>query len=86
METKSCNKCNNEKNITEFYFRKDNQKYRNECKSCMLERNIKYFRNNRDHCKKYENDKYVNDEAYRLAKKLRNRLRNALLRQVTNKK
>ena len=36
METKICIKCGIEKPLNEFYFRKDTQCYRNECKSCML--------------------------------------------------
>lgn len=31
---KVCLKCNLEKNLSEFYFRKDNKKYRNDCKEC----------------------------------------------------
>lgn len=34
MNTKICNKCLKEKELTEFYFRKDIQAYRNECKEC----------------------------------------------------
>jgi hypothetical protein len=34
LENKICNKCNLEKPISEFYFRKDNNKYRRECKDC----------------------------------------------------
>lgn len=35
--TKICNKCNKEKILLEFYFRKDNNTYRNECKDCIKE-------------------------------------------------
>jgi len=38
METKICKICNVEKNLTEFHYRKDNQKYRTECKSCFYEK------------------------------------------------
>lgn len=31
---KVCSKCNLEKNLGEFYFRKDTEKYRNDCKEC----------------------------------------------------
>ena len=34
MENKRCSKCRKLKSINEFYKRKDNNKYRNECKSC----------------------------------------------------
>ena len=33
-ETKICIKCNNERPLTDFEFRKDTQKYRNVCKQC----------------------------------------------------
>lgn len=36
METKICVKCGNEKPLSEFYFRKEQQRYRNECKQCIL--------------------------------------------------
>ena len=42
METKSCIKCNVEKNITEYSFRKDTQKYRNHCKLCIYEKDKDY--------------------------------------------
>ena len=31
---KTCNKCNTEKELTEFYYRKDTNSYRKECKEC----------------------------------------------------
>ena len=34
METMICNKCNKEKPLSEFYFRRDTGKYRKYCKSC----------------------------------------------------
>ena len=38
MIIKICNKCNVEKEINEFSFRNDTQKYRNSCKRCDNER------------------------------------------------
>lgn len=38
METKICIKCGKEKPVSEFYFRKELQRYRNECKLCILEK------------------------------------------------
>ena len=38
METKVCKICGLEKEITDFYFRKENNNYRTECKKCMLEK------------------------------------------------
>lgn len=34
VESKVCSKCEVEKGLGKFYFRKDTQKYRNECKVC----------------------------------------------------
>lgn len=31
---KTCTKCNSQKQLSEFYFRKDNNTHRNECKEC----------------------------------------------------
>ena len=31
---KRCSKCDNEKELPEFNFRKDTQKYRNQCRDC----------------------------------------------------
>lgn len=42
METKICNKCHIEKPINEFLFRKDRNKYRNECKKCQTEYHREY--------------------------------------------
>lgn len=36
---KRCKKCNTEKAISEFYFRKDTNKHRNECKACVIKIN-----------------------------------------------
>lgn len=38
METKVCKTCGIEKPLTEFYFRKENNNYRTECKKCLLEK------------------------------------------------
>lgn len=43
---KICTKCGKEKPLSEFYFRKDSGKYRNECKECFSEK-TKDFKNNR---------------------------------------
>ena len=34
-ELKKCSKCENEKELSEFNFRKDTQKYRNQCRDCI---------------------------------------------------
>lgn len=42
-ETKICTKCGKEKPLSEFYFRKDTQKYRNKCQECRLSQGRKYY-------------------------------------------
>ena len=48
MRTKICTQCGEEKPETEefFYFRKDNNKFRNECEECILkQRKDNYLKN-----------------------------------------
>ncbi len=44
----ACNKCNLEKPLTEFYFRKDNNTYRKTCKKCWDIKNKLWAKNNPD--------------------------------------
>lgn len=39
MKTKECKLCRTGKPLNEYYYRKDTNTYRNECKECMIERN-----------------------------------------------
>ena len=85
-ENKICSKCKIEKPISEFNKNsntKDN--LTSYCKICNNQNNSKWIKNNRERRKIYENKKYANDISFKLAKNLRNRLRQALLQQVTNK-
>ena len=50
-EMKECNKCDNEKEISEFNFRKDTQKYRNQCRNCSKLINKGYQTMNKDEIK-----------------------------------
>jgi hypothetical protein len=72
---KKCNKCGNEKELTEFFFRKDSQKYRNECKVCftesnkingnvesMKEYNKQYIKINSEKIKEYKKQYYDNNK------------------------
>ena len=43
---KKCNKCNVEKDLNCFFYRKDTNKYRNECKECHCITNKKYYYEN----------------------------------------
>lgn len=38
VKAKKCTKCGDIKSLEEYYFRKDNNKYRNECKECCKSR------------------------------------------------
>lgn len=40
MESKICTKCNTELPISNFYYRADSGKYRNECKECLIKADI----------------------------------------------
>lgn len=51
MKIKKCNKCGIEKLITEFYFRKENGKYRDQCKECIIKQRKKYRDENYDEVK-----------------------------------
>jgi len=46
MEYKKCTKCGEVKTLDEFYFRKDSNKYRNECKKCHYEVGKLWAKNN----------------------------------------
>lgn len=59
--TKKCKICGIEKSLSNFYFRKDNQTYRNECIPCHNQRNAKWRNKNlekqREYHKKYYQEK-----------------------------
>lgn len=46
METKVCTVCSVEKPLSEYHFRKDSNKHRNECKVCVCDRSKKYASDN----------------------------------------
>jgi superoxide dismutase len=46
METKVCNVCNIEKQILNFYFRKDKNFYINQCNDCVKERKRIHYAQN----------------------------------------
>ena len=52
METKVCNKCNIKKDVTEFYFRKDNNNFHNTCKICKNKIGKEYYNNNKEYIRK----------------------------------
>ena len=53
-EIKKCSKCDFEKELSEFGFRKDTEKYRNYCKQCQSFQHKKWEYNNREKNKNYQ--------------------------------
>lgn len=47
-ETKECSECGEIKNLSEFYFRKDNQTYRPNCKTCKNKKSKIHRENNKE--------------------------------------
>ena len=50
-DLKRCSKCDIEKGLTEFSFRRDSQKYRNPCRECIKLINKEYQNINKDEIK-----------------------------------
>jgi hypothetical protein len=48
MEKKVCIKCKEEKELTEFYYRKDTNKFFNTCKLCKNKIKKEYYKNNKE--------------------------------------
>lgn len=48
---KTCTNCKIDKPVTEYYFRKDTNTYRNACKMCVVSRTNKYYKDNIDKVK-----------------------------------
>lgn len=53
MNTQICSRCGIEKPLEDFYFRKDQNKYRRDCKECRKKRDIIYYQNNKEKRKLY---------------------------------
>lgn len=79
MESKICTKCGNNKLLSEFYFRKDTNKYRGACIKCEITRVDKYYSENKESKKDYSS-KYYHDnrnmckEKYAQYRKTKNRI------------
>lgn len=54
---KTCTKCKQEKELTEFY-KRSKDKHKNECKTCSKERTMQWVEANRAKHNKYQNDYY----------------------------
>ena len=59
-DIKKCLKCDNEKESSEFNFRKDTQKYRNECIQCCSFKHREWSDNNPEKVK--QNQKKYNEQ------------------------
>lgn len=58
METKICNRCGEEKPITEFCYRKKEKEYRNPCKECRKKYMKDYANKNAQRLKEYRDNYY----------------------------
>lgn len=56
MEKRICTKCNEEKELSEYYFRTDYQRYSTICKKCCRKRSKTYRDSHTDYYKKYMKD------------------------------
>lgn len=65
--SKECVSCNNIKELDDFFFRKDTNKYREKCKKCMISDNKFYRRNNKTIIKTI-NSKWENNNKEKVAK------------------
>jgi hypothetical protein len=61
QETKICVKCNKEKYLSEFYWRKDTKTYRNECKECFNSQCKLYTLNNKEKIRQRKKYYYYNN-------------------------
>lgn len=81
MEKKTCIKCEIEKDITDFQFRTDTKKYRNQCKRCRQNKVNEYRRTNEEYKKrynKYRKERRQTDEHYLIMERFRARIKKAL--------
>lgn len=78
-----CTKCQIDKSLSEFYFRKDTENYRKECKDCIknlrkiyrtnnydkvIESKKEYYYNNQEKCCERSRDWYENNKEIRIKK------------------
>ena len=86
MNLKTCKSCKNIKPISEFSNssrRKDRLRYW--CRLCESNSYSTWLKNNREYVDKDKRERRANNESLRLVNNLRSRLRQAFLRQATNK-
>ena len=61
-DLKRCSKCKNEKELSEFNFRKDTQKYRNQCRDCIKFINEEYKTKNKDEINLYKKNYFQHNK------------------------
>ena len=83
---KKCNKCGIVQIITNFYFRKDTNKYRNCCRSCTYERDKINKENKREEIKIYrKNYQQLNKERLSLKQKnIMSKIRKKFIKRIKN--
>ena len=57
-----CVNCQNDKELSEFYFRKDSNNYRSNCKECVKESRKIYGTDNYDKVKESKKEYYYNNQ------------------------
>ena len=86
--SKYCNKCKTTKDLSEFYFRRDENRYETQCKRCNYDYRNKYKRDNDEYKKRfneYRKQKRLTDVNYAMKDRLRARLRKLLKAQNVDK-
>lgn len=69
-DTKKCSKCQEVKPITEFYYRRDHNNFRKDCKKCFHLRHKKYIEKNFEYFQQSKHDYYFqNKEKAQIYKK-----------------
>jgi hypothetical protein len=76
--TKVCSKCNIEKNITQFYFRKEINSHRNECIQCLNSKNNKYRQDNKKIINSRRTERRRNNIILKVRNNISTRIRLAL--------
>lgn len=66
MDTKVCNKCGKEKPLTEFIYRKSENRYSNPCKECKKIYLKEYASKNAKRLKKYRDEYYLLNREHKL--------------------
>ena len=69
MQTKTCTKCGIEKELSDFYFRKDNNNYRADCKQCNNKISLYYHNTHKERISQSMKDWRNNNKMYLIEKR-----------------